>query len=911
MSDGARGLDPVWRHAPGVLLRYRALFAAVAFGAMLLALAVAAYPLFLAATSSSLVRAAIERENITRYAAGMTYRFTNMPLRPKPLEGKTVSADPEDISPAFARLATGAEILGDPVEMVLDDTVAVSRPGDDEWRNARLFSGTGVLDHVELLRGDDGDGVWMPDLVADALHLRPGDVARLTDQNGRSVQVSIDGVYRAVYTIYTGPSDGYWFPWQAEFATPCADCSPPAQPILGSRSQVLELARDLHHDSATMTWNAPIDDPSAVSLRQIEELQRYVRQVVARVSDPSTPLGELFDCCQTWFFFGRTGTDLTSDIGFAITDARQRIAAVEGPTKVLEIAGIAVALSVVAAAGAFSVRARRVEAAWLFARGASTFSVGVKSALESALPLVVGGLAGLALAWGAVEVFGPGAPVARSALVDATLATGLATVSAALLLALVAAVTYVRVVDPHGRRFAHLLQRVPWELGVAALAFVALRRLEEGGAFVKDPSTGIVAPSLALVAFPFLFLAAFATLAARIARMAFSWLRRPTTRAGSATYLASRRLAGAGSFAMLLVAAAGLCLGTFLHAQVVSRSLRTTVDAKAGVFVGSDVQGRIDYQTPIPDAFGVPTTRVVRYPSGVRLVTGRSFDLLAVDAGTFAEAAFWDDAFAEAPLPTLLRALTSPSDDRLPIVLAGAGELPVDRLEIATTELPVDVVARTIAFPGMSSLNPLVVVDSRTLLRLADLPFDPLHNATASTELWVRGPTDAALASLTELEFPPSTTLTAEEVKDLSYIAAAIETFVVVNVLGLVAAALVFVGMLMYLQARQRSQIVSFALSTRMGMSHRQHRRALMLELAVMLLWGLVVGSVLALIAAGLTVPILDPIPTVPPDPIFVVPVVVFGATTAITGALAWIGAAATDRRARGIDLGEVMRVAE
>lgn len=877
---------------------------------MLLALAVAAYPLFLSATASSLVRASIERENITRYGAGMTYRFTNMPLRPRPLEGETVSADPADIGPAFGRLAQGDPILGPPVAMVLDDTVVVTGSDTDEQRDARLFSGTEVLDHVELLRGDDGDGVWMPDLVAEALRLGPGDVATLTDQNGRSVDVSIDGIYRAVYTIYAAPSDGYWTPWQNEFAVPCADCSPPAQPILGDRAQVLALARDLHHDSATMSWNAPIEDPSDVSLRQVEELQGYVRQVLARVSDPATRLGELFDCCQTWFFFGRTGTDLSTGVGFAVTDARERIAAVEGPTKVLEIAGIAVALSVVAAAGAFSVRARRVEAAWLSARGSSSASVAVKSALEAAFPLLVGAIAGLAMAWVAVTTFGPAAPVASTALIDAGLATGVAVVGSVVLLAIVAGITYVRVVDPHGRRFAGLV-KIPWELAIAALAYVALQHLRDGGAFVKDPATGIVAPSLALVAFPFLFLAAFATLAARVARLAFAWLRRATARAGPASYLAARRLAAAGSLTVLLVAAAGLCLGTFLHAQIVSRSLGTTVDAKAGVFVGSDVQGRLDYQTPLPTSFSLPTTRVVRLPAGFKLPSGRSLDLLALDTRTFEGAAYWNDAFADGSLGSLLAALTQSDGPRLPVILADGGDLVLDRLGIATTEMPVEVVARTSAFPGMSTVNPLVIVDGRTLLELVDIPFDPLHNPRSSTELWVRGPTDAALASLSRLEFPPTSTVTAEEVKDISYIAAAIETFVVVNVLGLIAAALVFVGMLMYLQARQRSQIVSSALSARMGMRAREHRRALVLELGAMLLWGLAVGAVLALAAAHFTVPLLDPIATIPPDPIFVVPGLLFALTAAIVGALAWVGAAVTDRHARGVDLGEVMRVAE
>ena len=94
-------------------------------------------------------------------------------------------------------------------------------------------------------------------------------------------------------------------------------------------------------------------------------------------------------------------------------------------------------------------------------------------------------------------------------------------------------------------------------------------------------------------------------------------------------------------------------------------------------------------------------------------------------------------------------------------------------------------------------------------------------------------------------------------------------------------------------------------------MPHRQHRLALVLELGAMLAWGVVIGVVLAVAAARLTVPRLDPIGTIPPDPILVTPVLSFGIAVAIIGALAWLGAAWTVRRVRSVDVAEVMRVAE
>jgi Predicted permease. len=102
--------------------------------------------------------------------------------------------------------------------------------------------------------------------------------------------------------------------------------------------------------------------------------------------------------------------------------------------------------------------------------------------------------------------------------------------------------------------------------------------------------------------------------------------------------------------------------------------------------------------------------------------------------------------------------------------------------------------------------------------------------------------------------------LTADEVKDISYIAAVIDTFLVMNGLGVLAALLVFAAMLMYLQTRQRSEIVSYGLSLRMGMRSSRHLAAIAIEVGAMLLIAYVAGTVLAIAAAQLTVPLLDPI---------------------------------------------------
>jgi hypothetical protein len=230
---------------------------------------------------------------------------------------------------------------------------------------------------------------------------------------------------------------------------------------------------------------------------------------------------------------------------------------------------------------------------------------------------------------------------------------------------------------------------------------------------------------------------------------------------------------------------------------------------------------------------------------------------------------------------------------------------------IATTEVPVRVVDHATAFPGMSSLNPLVVVDATALLdRFANVP-NPLNVPEASTEFWVKGDPTRARAALQATTYPPYLVLTANEVKDIPEIAAAIDTFVVLNALGLAAALLVVAGMLMYLQARQRSQVLSYALSLRMGMTHAHHRRSLVVELGTMLCYAYLLGLALAVGAALVMVPKLDPLATIPPSPLFIWPRLVFASALAAVIAVAWAGGWLTNRRAHAADFGQFMRLGE
>jgi putative ABC transport system permease protein len=911
-------LDPLWKKAPLVLLRFPGLFAALAIGALLLALAGASYPLFVSATASELVGRQIERPLVTRYGAGISYRRAYARLTPHRLGGEAEALFTRR-SKEFAARASESPLIGPVVAGIKGPILSIS-PADDPSRSrpGTLFAGTDVLAHVEVLAGREGPGVWLPDIVARPLHLEPGDRIALAYQPGAtSVEVPVDGIYRS---LSLRERSGYWLQWDREIypnTDPLcrrSDCPPPPPFVLVDRDQLFRLSEAIgrHAESFSFSWTAPLASNTRLSLDQARALEGFVARFEADIEDPSTELGRLLECCGMPFsgigVFDKRETSFSSRIGEVVTEVDRRIAAVQAPGRLLEVVGIIVALVVVGLAGAFAFATRKTEANLLFARGMSPLAAGAKASIESFLPCLLGAMVGIALAFGLVRGFGPDGPVASSAVADAVRVVVLALVASVILVGAVSAAAFPRRLERRASRLG-VLARVPWELLLLAFALFCLRRLKAEGSIVG--TSEIRLPSGYLVLFPISFVAGAALLGARALVGAARAGRARSGGLRPSSFLAVHRLAGRPGLSTLLVATCALCLGAFVYGQTVVRSLGTTVDAKAKLFVGSDVQARVNLDTPVPEGFPLPVTRVTRAPAaGTLSPGGERFDLLGIDPETFASVAYWDEGFSDAALDQLVRPLSHADGTGMPVVFVGSGDPPTS-LELEGRTIPVGVVGRASAFPGVTSDHPLVVASAEEIASAFAGTFNPLADPNASTQLWIKGDPREALRAIAGLVFRPSLVLTAEEVTDIPYIAAIITTFVVLNVMALVAGTLVIIMMLMYLQARQRNESVSFALSLRMGMSEASHRRALTKELGAMLGCSYVIGLGLALWAAVLLIPLLDPLSSIPPAPLFVVPLP--GASFALTGLVlaSWIGSWLAIRRARATHIGEVLRLAE
>jgi putative ABC transport system permease protein len=342
-------------------------------------------------------------------------------------------------------------------------------------------------------------------------------------------------------------------------------------------------------------------------------------------------------------------------------------------------------------------------------------------------------------------------------------------------------------------------------------------------------------------------------------------------------------------------------------------SLRATVEAKARIFVGSEVQVQVASDaTPAPD-FPYPVSRVTRFRQAGSLDDDEaSYDLLVIEPDDFASAAYWNDAFSADPLPVLLERLSAPVDDGVPVVVAnGGGATPVTA-SIGQVDVPVTVVGTAVTFPGTSSdSRPLVVMDAAALAAaFRGLP-DPLATPRAITEIWVDGPAAEVQQGIDELGVLPQLVLSAEEVEDIPFIAAAVQTFLVLQVLALSAVALVVVVAVVYLHAKQRSRVVATTLSDRMGMPRYTMRAASIAELGAMLLVSFLVGTIVGVLSASIVVPSIDPLPTIPPAPLIVVPVAAVVVTGVCLVVASVVGGAIADRGARHRSTAEVMRVAE
>jgi putative ABC transport system permease protein len=888
------------------MFRYPGMAGAIVLGAMLVALVASGYPLFLARSQSKLLAAGLADPTIQRYGAGLFYGVTNVRFEETAPDEAGLLADRLDQE--FRRIAARGPHLGEPIRFVLGAGALITdeqghRPPSGPIAG-RLAFGTDADAHVHILAGDPSDGALLPDQIARVLGIQAGDVIRL---NGK-IPLRVGGIYRAL--VYE-PRSGYWSPW-SEQIYPCYACPPPPQFILVRADEVMALTQALHdveERDLDYAWMAPIEGP--LTIDQARKVSSYAGEILRRVTSDGD-LGQLFRCCRRTYrgpLISPRDTEFRSEMPLVLRGVDRHSASIEGPLRLLLIAGLTVTGAVVAATAAFALFGRRVEAAWLHAHGWGPVGFATKAAVEAAIPIIVGAAIGLGSAALTLSAFGPQADAGRPAYFAAGGAAVAAAAAALVVFAVASAASFVRAFGVRERH--ERLAWIPWEVLAIAASLWVLSQLRGGGALVADDRLDIVRPSGLLLAFPVLFIAGFAAAGARFAVAA---LRRAVAHAPGkslAAYVSLRRLTYLPALTVLLVGAGALCLGVHADGQTLVRSLRATVDAKAHVFVGSDVSVLVDYNAPAQRSFPLPITRSTRLNGAGRMQPGDvPFAILGVDATTVADAAYWDPAFADDSLATLASRLPSDGAGPLPALLVqGSGD--PTQIDTAQAEIPIRIVGRAIAFPGVSSDDPVIVVDTASLTRTVDVQGNPFLSTNARTEYWIKGPTDEALAAVGNLEAYPLAIVTAEQVRDVPFVNAAIETFAMLNLLGLAAGLLVLGALFVYLQSRQRARAIASVLSSRMGMSDRDALTATILEVGSILIAAFVLGGCLGVLAGFLVSGMLDPLQSIPPPPLFRPAGAVLAATLGAIVAISGVIGVFVHRRGSSVDLGEVLRVAD
>jgi putative ABC transport system permease protein len=176
--------------------------------------------------------------------------------------------------------------------------------------------------------------------------------------------------------------------------------------------------------------------------------------------------------------------------------------------------------------------------------------------------------------------------------------------------------------------------------------------------------------------------------------------------------------------------------------------------------------------------------------------------------------------------------------------------------------------------------------------------------------IWVNGPPKQVSQALEAPPFEATFLTSVDEFRHDPDVLLARRTFTYLRLITAAAGALVFIGLLLYLQARQRSQAVASALAARMGLSRRAETLSLSIELAAIALFAAVLGGLTALLTAKPIVGHVDPLPDDPPVPAPVIPVTAIVLALLGLFVVASAAGALTSWLSRRADTSEALRVA-
>ena len=861
------------------LVRFPGLLIAVLAAAALVSLTTVAAPVFISAAGGDLFERFSTGDRLrppaltvtsAGYSAGNVARYRDRLLR----------AAVEPLTGTGVHTATGE---------ALDITFGA---GSDP---ARLVARSTALEHVELVEGspDETGGLWLADYTAERIGAKVGDEVGLVPSLGSPARsVPVTGIYR---DIMAAPLTAFWAPIQELiYPGPGEDTRPPV-PVLVDDATFFSLSDEMEDDVTEFQWEFPLPEADR-TLEQADAFADALYAINLRLSDPTTQLGAAF-----------LESTFDSPTVAWVEQTRGAVGSISGPVTSLSLTGRAVALAALAGAGLFGVRRRRTEFGIFIARGVAPWRLGLRSAIEMLVPVALGGASGWALATWLVRELGPRGPLVSPVLQDAAVLAAV-TLAAGLLAVAIAVALSAKAAAAEGTgRVMGLARRFAWEPVVLALAGASLYELLTRPRSASAADGSVELDALLLV-FPLLFIAGCAGIFVRLLFRGLPRLRKAGASLGPAAYLALRRLTHGSGSARAFITATSIALGVFVFAAVMSSSTEATAGQEASLTVGSDVSVNVAEPPDLADADFDHTT-VVRLSSATVDDGGSGrVELLGVDPSTFAEVAYWRTSFADAELRELLSRLEPASDqESVPVLVAGA-DLTGDQIFAASMDLPLEVVGRARALPGMLGANGVVIADLDALTAAFEADGRNFVSVAGGYDLWAEGATEGQVLSALEQEGASVRgSLSANELRGTPEYLALTWTFDFLEALGVIVSVVVLVGALLFLQARQRRAEASYAIARRMGLSRASYRASVALELLGMLLLSAVTGGALAVAAAFFVHARMDR-GDLEQVPFFLVPAPpLVGLATALA-LFSAMCALVVQRRADSADVSQVMR---
>lgn len=889
----------MWRKAPLNLLRWPELFAAVVASAVVLGIACGVAPPFLSsAASASFEQAAAEVESAL---AGVTVT-EQVSLSPDGLDQRT-----KVLNDAFGNL----DGLRPVIATIVGDTVTLEAPRSEGGVTGRLITRTEALEHIEVVDGGSSPGVWISDLQAERLHIAVGDRLRMAGRFRGVLTSRVAGIYKSL--AGTAVTD-YWRPLYSLIYSSTGDAVPPpfviAPPRLFSRigPATANWFGRLIWTEARWEYRLDANEVSVDEARALETSIDRVGQDIAAAGRPRRLANRGIDGAEetespfSIFKYANTNTVLPD----LIEGSDETTAGITLPVVVMAVAAALVALAMIGAAGAFSVRRRLTETMSLATRGVGAAAFGIRSAVESFLPLVFGAAVGWrASAW-IVEALGPSAQIDAAAHRASLIWVAAGFVLAVAVLGLVAGAAARREADAMPSKSRLRLKGPVWEAVLLALAALSYAALVARAPSASTPTNSVDA---LVIIFPVLLIAGGAGLAARGLARLLPGLRKLGSSSQPVVYLAIRRLAAARRVALLLVAAVALATGVLVYSGALARSVEATSYTKSQVATGSDFAAQLQLAAPIPRDIPFPATLVHRVQQVALSPGGALTEVLVVDTSTFEDAAFWNNGFSDSSLPTLLAGLDGSVEDGLPIIVVGDAQLGDDAfLRVLSSDIPLAISGSASAWPGMHSGFVTLIASLDSVERLQESGSSSLVGAAGSRELWAKGDVATIERILGQHNVGMTLVQTAEAARTTPSLLAAGWTLGFLQAVGAGAGLIAVAGVALYLQARARAGVISWALTRRMGLRPWSFRASIALEVGAMLLISLAMGTALALMAAGLVYRRFDVLPSLPPDPVFAVPFATVAVALASLMVAAVVAGLRTHRFARRSNIAETLR---